>query len=140
MMVSGLPAWATASGTIWTETSGTTTTTDATTTTALTIALDDNTVTDIEFQVVGRRTGGGGAADDLAAFTFRDTFQRNGAGAPTRGSSGAGTPSTIYSRTVPMSTVTATTNISGNNAICEVTGADGVDYSWTVYARYIKRT
>lgn len=124
----------------WTETTSTVNTTDATVTTALTLALDDDTVTDVEIWVTGRRTGGGGAADDLYAATFRDTFQRNGAGAPSRGSTGAGAPTTLYARAPLFSSVTSDVTTSGNNMIVQVTGAAGVNYSWTVKIRYLKRT
>ena len=115
-------------------------TTDATPTTLFTLALDDNTFYLIEVWIVGRRTGGGGAAGDGYVAIFLDAYERNGGGAPAR-VGGAAAPVADIERITPIfAGSSATTTVSSNNFIGQVTGVAGVKMTWESWYRYVKRT
>lgn len=105
------------------------TTTDATQTTIATIPIPASTTVMIEARVVARRTGGSsGSAEDSAAYIVSGCYKNVGGTATEVGEGGMFTAE-------DQATWACTFNVSGSNALLQVTGAANNNISWVVTYR-----
>lgn len=109
------------------------TTNDASVHTLATIALDDDTQTDVDAIISGRATG----SDDGARFNVSISYLRRSGGSPVA----LGTLSNLDARSTAGATAYAVTaSVSGNNLLLRVQEPGGQTVNWHAKVQTIKAT